>query len=193
MGIDKVNKAIFLDRDGVINKLVFNKLLNEFEPPHNIKELILFDWTLGCLKRFQENEYLLFIVSNQPDYAKGKTSLENLFSVHIELNRIFELNKLYFKEYYYCYHHPEGIIPEYSIKCDCRKPSNKNVLDAINKYSIDVKNSWFIGDRESDIICGKNSGLKTIFINENKIINKLADFNVENLKEAAVIILQFKN
>ena len=180
MGIDKVNKAIFLDRDGVINKLVFNKLLNEFEPPHNIKELILFDWTLGCLKRFQENEYLLFIVSNQPDYAKGKTSLENLFSVHIELNRIFELNKLYFKEYYYCYHHPEGIIPEYSIKCDCRKPSNKNVLDAINKYSIDVKNSWFIGDRESDIICGKNSGLKTIFINENKIINKLADFNVEN-------------
>ena len=192
MGIDKINKAVFLDRDGVINETVYNQITGELEPPHEVKDLRLFDWTIESLKSFQKRDYLLFIVSNQPDYAKGKTSLENLMNVHTELIRIFEQNDLTFREYFYCYHHPEGIIPEFSVKCDCRKPANANVIGAIRNYNINKNLSWFIGDRESDIMCGKNSGLKTIFISEKNLINNLADYNVKNLKEAAEIIIQIK-
>ncbi len=73
-----MNKAVFLDRDGVINKLVFNSERNEFEPPHSVEDFILYSGVLPFLKKLQENDFLLFIVSNQPDYAKGKTTLENL-------------------------------------------------------------------------------------------------------------------
>ena len=193
MGIDKIIKAVFLDRDGVINEPVYNRKTGELEPPHDIKDLKLYDWTIESLKRFQNMDYLMFVVSNQPDYAKGKTTLENLKNVHNELIKIFERNGIMFREYFYCYHHPEGIIPEYSIKCDCRKPSNANVMRAIKNYNININLSWFIGDRDSDIICGKDSGLKTIFINEKNLNHNLADFNVKNLKEVAEIISQNKN
>jgi D-glycero-D-manno-heptose 1,7-bisphosphate phosphatase len=192
MGIDKVRKAVFLDRDGVINKLVFNEENNEYEPPHNVKDLLLFDWTINSLKNFQSAGYLLFIVSNQPDYAKGKTTLDNLKEVHKFLHKLFEKNDINFTNYYYCYHHPDGIVPEYSIKCDCRKPNNKNVIKAIERYNIDENKSWFIGDRESDIICGNNSGLKTIYINNNNLKCNIADYNAQNLKEAEKIILKIK-
>lgn len=190
-----MNKAIFLDRDGVINEMNFNKERKVFVPPYKREELKIYAGVIESLRKFQENNFKLFLVSNQPDYATGMTGLENLAEVHDELNKILESNNIDFTEYYYCYHHPSGIIPEYSIECECRKPKNYFVLKAISDYNIDKEKSWFIGDRDKDVLCGISSGLKTIRIESGyyEYKNKVdADFVVKDINEASKIIL-YKN
>jgi D-glycero-D-manno-heptose 1,7-bisphosphate phosphatase len=184
-----MNKAVFLDRDGVINKIVFNEKTGEFEPPHRVEDLIIFDWVFNSLNLLIKNKFDLFLISNQPDYAKGKTSLENLYSVHNTLDRVFLEKSIIFKEYFYCYHHPDGVIKDYSFKCKCRKPGTFFVDYAVEKYEINRDFSWLIGDRESDVLCGKNGSLKTIYINENLRNNFDADFTAKNLEEAVGLII----
>jgi D-glycero-D-manno-heptose 1,7-bisphosphate phosphatase len=190
-----MNKAIFLDRDGVINKMNFNLKTKEYEPPFKKKDVQIYEGVLESLQKLQDNKFKLFGISNQPDYAKGKTSFESLKEVHNELHKILVENNIYFTEYFYCYHHPNGVIPEFSKDCDCRKPKNYFVMKAIADYDIDKRKSWFIGDRDKDVECGISSGLRTIRIQSNyyEYKNNIdADFITADLKEASEIILQNK-
>ena len=188
-------RAIFLDRDGVINKLIFNHFNNEFEPPHKAEDLNLYPWTLESLKLALDNDFKLFLVSNQPDYAKGKCSLDDLKIVHKRLNEILFENHITFTEYYYCYHHPAGKVDEYSGECDCRKPKPYFLQKAKEKYNINMDESWMIGDRETDVICGKKAGVRTILVKseEQKEVsgkqNSVSDFNAENLLEGIKLII----
>lgn len=187
-------KAVFFDRDGVINQLVKNPLTGEIESPNNPDELIILPNAIESIKKVFLAGYKLFIVSNQPSYAKGKTSLENLLAVHEKLHKVFVENGVIFTEYYYCYHHPDGVVPEYSIKCDCRKPGQKSILDAKQKYGIDLSKSWFIGDQDIDIECGKIAGLKTILV-ENELSafkrgNSIPDYVAKDISSAVDIILE---
>jgi D-glycero-D-manno-heptose 1,7-bisphosphate phosphatase len=188
-----MSKAVFLDRDGVINRLVYNPNTNEYEAPQNSNDLELFEWSLQALELLYKKDYKLFLVSNQPDYAKGKTTLKSLKAVHDKLHKYFVNNGLIFKEYFYCYHHPEGVIPEYTKKCKCRKPNPFYVLKAIKNYHIDKNESWFIGDRDSDILCGQASGLTTVLINnehsKSKSRKSKPDFRAGNLLKAVQIII----
>jgi D-glycero-D-manno-heptose 1,7-bisphosphate phosphatase len=188
-----MKKAVFLDRDGVLNELVLNPVTGEFEPPHSPEDLVLYPGVLESLQVLNNSGFELFLVSNQPDYAKGKTTLENIRAVHGELERILREAGLNFKEYYYCYHHPRGIVPEFSFDCECRKPKPYFLLKAARDYGIDLGNSWMVGDRDSDIGCGKSAGLRTILV-ENVQSSMYRgsgnpDFKVANLKIAAQIII----
>lgn len=189
-----MKKGIFLDRDGVINPNVFNKATGEWESPHHPEDFKLFPWTIQSLRRLQRSLFNLFLISNQPSYAKGKTSLENIKAVHAKFHSILIANKIFFTEYYYCYHHPQGIVPELSIECDCRKPGTFFLNEAERKYSLDMSLSWMIGDRDSDIICGQRACVKTILIlNQSefgvtKKIESPPDFKVANLLEAVDVI-----
>ena len=98
-----MNKAVFIDRDGVINKMIFNKKRNEYQPPFNKEELEIYDGVIDSLKELQAKNFKLFLISNQPDYAKGNTYLENLSEVHNELHNILIENNVSFSEYYYCF------------------------------------------------------------------------------------------
>jgi D-glycero-D-manno-heptose 1,7-bisphosphate phosphatase len=188
-----MKKAVFLDRDGVINKLVLNPATGEFEPPHCPDDLELFPYVIECLQILMKKDFLLFLISNQPDFAKGKTSLENLNAVHEKLDDILKSSEIRFLEYYYCYHHPNGIVPEYSMVCECRKPKPHFLKKAARDHRIDLKKSWMIGDRDSDIECGKSAGVFTILINEMHSSGfrgcSNPDFETANLKEAVTIIL----
>jgi len=189
-----VNRAVFLDRDGVINKLVLNPKTSTFEAPQKEEDLELFDWTLETLKALLQNDYKLFIVSNQPDHAKAKTTLENIKAIHDKLHKCFIDNEINFTKYYYCYHHPDGVVKEFTGKCKCRKPEPYYVLKAIEEFQIDKDKSWFVGDRDSDIKCGQTSGLKTIFVknehSKSAFNNNEPDFIVSNLMEAVNIIIK---
>jgi D-glycero-D-manno-heptose 1,7-bisphosphate phosphatase len=191
-----MNRAIFLDRDGVINKLVFNHLTKEYESPHYVEDLELYQWTLEALQKLQEKGFLLFLVSNQPSFAKGKTSLENIKAIHNRFHIYVTDNGIKFTEYYYCYHHPQGIIPEFTCKCECRKPSPYFLLKAKKEFHLNMENSWFIGDRDTDIFCGQSAGVKTILIEEehssNNRGNSNPNFSVGNLKEAVEMIINKK-
>ncbi|MFA4955727.1 MAG: HAD family hydrolase [Candidatus Methanoperedens sp.] len=186
--------AVFLDRDGVLNELVLNPTTGEYEPPHRIEDMKLFPYVIECLGKIQNAGYYLFLVSNQPDYAKGKTTFEALEKVHNKFDQLLTFQGIYFKEYYYCYHHPQGIKPEYSYECMCRKPKPFFLFKAEEDHNVDLGNSWMIGDRDTDIECGKAAGTKTILIEEKLSVNKRGksqpDFKTENIKEAVNIILQ---
>lgn len=190
-----MNKAVFLDRDGVINDLVVNLVTGEFEPPHSPEDLILYPDVLESLLDLIKNGFELFLVSNQPDYAKGKTTLENIRAVHERLDNEFKSAGIYFREYYYCYHHPKGIVRDYSFDCTCRKPKPHFLLKASKDYSIDLAKSWVIGDRDTDIECGKNVGARTILVENSKSSGyqgaSRPDFIAANLKIAVQIILHY--
>ena len=187
-----MTKAVFLDRDGVLNYPVLNPKTNEYEAPFNANEFKLFPNVIETLKEFQNLKYKLFLVSNQPDYAKGKTKLENLHSVHNKLHSILTENNIFFSEYYYCYHHPNGIIPEYSVICNCRKPGNLFLTQAKMKYNLDFSKSWMIGDSDVDIFCGQSVGVKTIMVKIKESLHRTGksspDFIAKSLQEAIEIM-----
>jgi len=192
-----MRKAIFLDRDGVINELILNPVTNEYEPPHKVEDVRIYPYTAECLRELQYAGYDLFLVSNQPDYAKGKVSLESLMMIHNKLISIFTAERITFRDFYYCYHHPNGIVKEYSFVCECRKPEPYFLFKAEKDYSINLAESWMIGDRDADILCGQAAGVKTILINEpNSAMHRgdsLPDFIVNNLFEATKLILNQTN
>ena len=155
----KNRPALFLDRDGVINHNVYYSDTNEWESPRMPEDLQLIEGSLQALKRLSQS-YLLFIISNQPSYAKGKTSLENLKMVHNKLISCFEQEEIPIREAFYCFHHPKGI----GGNCECRKPSPYFINQAIEKYDIDKQRSIMIGDRDTDLLCAQNAGILFIGI-----------------------------
>lgn len=187
-----MKKAIFLDRDGVINRLVYNPKSKEYGAPLSPEDLKIYPSTDRILKRFLKMGYLLFLVSNQPDYAKGYATLKNIRAVQRKLRGYFRKKGVKLNGYFYCLHHPEGVVPGYGKDCLCRKPGTFFLSRAKRKYSLDMKNSWFIGDSDSDIACGKRAGMRTVLIEEKHSSHKRGasepDFFVPGLGGALKII-----
>ena len=185
-------KGIFLDRDGVLTKLVFYSESNEYEAPHFAKDFEMMEDVIDGLLKLKKMKFKLFLISNQPDYAKGKTTLSELKDIEKKFKDILKKNKVELDEYCYCYHHPEGIVPEYTLKCKCRKPGTFFIEKTKEKYNLDLKNSWFIGDLDNDIFCGQKAGVKTIIIentlSKDKRGNSNPDFKAKNIREAVKII-----
>ena len=147
------------------------------------------------LKRLKELDFILVLISNQPDYAKGKTTLKELLQIEKKFKSLLEKNDPGLDNYYYCYHHPMGIIPSQSCDCSCRKPGTFFLEKTKKKYDINMSRSWMIGDCDNDIFCGKNAGTKTVLIknplSESKRGKSKPDFTVNNLNEAVDIIKNF--
>jgi D-glycero-D-manno-heptose 1,7-bisphosphate phosphatase len=187
-------QAVFLDRDGVLNRLVYNPETRRHESPHLPKDLELQPGALDELLRLQGAGWLLFLVSNQPSYALGKTTLENIRAIHQQLDASFQLQGIHFNEYYYCFHHPEGVVPDYTGDCECRKPKPFFILKARDDFNLDLARSWLIGDQDSDIFCGSAAGVKTILVEEPASAERRGqsrpDFRVQNLRLAVDLILQ---
>lgn len=191
-----MNKAVFLDRDGVINPLVYNPETSQYESPHIDTDFNIYPHTLKSLQLLKSQGYVIIVVSNQPSYAKGKASLENIKQIAGLLSDFSEENGHLIDEFYYCYHHPDGVVAEYSIKCKCRKPGTLFLEEAVKKFDLDKDLCWFVGDRDTDITCGKAMGFKTVkIINEHsadKSGNETPTQFADNLHEAALKIVNFK-
>lgn len=187
------SKAVFLDRDGVLNRLVWNSATGAYESPHTAADLDIFPFVPAALRQLSAAGYHLFLVSNQPSYAKGKTTLGNILAVHAKLDIFLKANAVRFTGYYYCYHHPAGVVPAYTRACRCRKPSPFFIIQAQQKYRLDTARSWMVGDQDSDIFCGRNAGTQTMLIEEEKSVSKRGgsspDHRAPNLQKAVEIIL----
>ncbi len=187
-----MNQSVFLDRDGVLTRLIHNPESEAYEAPHFVHDLELMDDVISSLDKLKKMNLKLFLISNQPDYAKGKATLVDIKKIENKFKSALEENDVGLDEYYYCYHHPDGIVPEYSQKCDCRKPGLQFLEKAKDKYNLDLKKAWFIGDRDTDIFCGTKAGVRTILVNnplsKDNRGNSIPDFEVQNIKEAIKII-----
>ena len=186
-------RGIFFDRDGVLNSLVYYADTAEWESPRNARDFQLMPGALDVLSTLRQAGWLLFLVSNQPSYAKGKTSLEALHAVHAELDR--HLNESYqvsFAGVYYCYHHPQGVVPDYTRVCECRKPGIGSLLKAQAAYDLDLSACWFVGDQDTDVECGQRAGCHTIQIayapSQNKRGRSHPDYSCRDLAAIATII-----
>ncbi len=180
-------RAVFLDRDGVINQNIFNPASGEYEAPLTATDFALVPGALEALWRLQTAGFLLFVVSNQPNYSKGKATLEELAAIDARMRREVSAAGIALAGVYCCLHHPEGIAAEYSGTCACRKPSPYFLLRAMREFGLDPGHSWMIGDRETDVICGCEAGVRTIFIDGRRkgISGMGADWDAPDLAGAA--------
>ena len=169
-------KAIFLDRDGTINKYV-GFLRNE-------KEFELLDGVATAIRDINSSGYLCIVVTNQPVIARGEVSFEELEVIHHKKDTILGLEGAYIDGLYFCPHHPhkgyEGEIAELKFDCECRKPKPGMLLKAAEDFNIDLSQSFMIGDSESDIKAGRAVGCKTVLIGERYYGQ---DITVKNLYE----------
>lgn len=153
-------KAIFIDRDGTINKYVgFLRDIKDFE---------LLPGVCEAIKRINELGYLAIVVTNQPVIARGEVTVDELENIHNKMETLLGDEGAYIDAIYYCPHHPdkgfEGERPEYKINCECRKPKPGLLIQAAKDYNIDLSSSWMVGDGETDIQAGKAAGCKTVLI-----------------------------
>ena len=174
--LSQKQKAIFLDRDGTINKYVgFLTKPEEFDLLPGVAEAI---------RQINHSGYLCIIVSNQPVIARGDCTFEQLQEIHDKMETLLGQEGAFVDAIYYCPHHPdkgfEGERPAYKIDCNCRKPKPGLLLQAAKDWNIDLSQSYMIGDSERDVEAGNAAGCKqSFFIKTNEpdallsIVNKI--------------------
>ena len=153
-----MDKAIFLDRDGTLVELVQNSITGSLEPPRTPDKIKFCDYAVEFMQQAQKN-YKLYIISNQPDLAKRKQTLKQILAIRDRFKEMIEENDIHIARYYYCYHHPDGTHPKYSKVCQCRKPAPGFIFYAREQDDLDLEHSWIVGDRLTDLECGKNAGI----------------------------------
>ena len=168
--IFKMNRAVFLDRDGTLNydegytyKTMDFKLLPKVIP------------ALNLLKK----NFLLFIVTNQSGVARGYYSIEDVKNFNKIMIEEFSRENIYIKEIYICPHHDAD-------NCDCRKPSTKFIRAAEKNYNLDIKNSYVIGDHPSDIEMGNKAGCKTIYVLTGHGMKHISDLNEKGIHPSLI-------
>ena len=165
-------KAIFLDRDGTINKYVgFLRSIDQFE---------LIPGVADAIKKINASGYLCIVVTNQPVIARGEVTVDELDTIHKKMETKLGFAGAYVDGLYYCPHHPhkgyEGEIPELKFDCDCRKPKPGMLLKAAEDFNVDLEQSYMVGDGENDVKAGLAAGCKAVLINGEGTDSKTGDF-----------------
>ena len=168
-----MDKAIFLDRDGVINE--------DTGYVYKIENFNAINGVFDALRKLQ-NFYKLFVVTNQSGIGKGYYTEEDYQKVTVYMISLFEKERIKIERVYHCPHHPDE-------SCECRKPKTKFIKEAAKDFDLDLKNSWVIGDKISDTDMGEAVGCKTILIDSQYVKDVQRD-KVKNLLEAADYILK---
>jgi len=172
--------AVFLDRDGVLSE--------EKSYVCKLEEFTIFSYTKDCIRKIKEKGYYAIVITNQSGVARG------LFSEEV----LQEMNSYLIEEtgvdaVYYCPHHANGKIEKYKKECSCRKPNIGMIEHACQDFRIDMEKSYMVGDRASDILLGKNAGIKTILVESGYGMKRLEqevtpDYIMEDLRKVLSIL-----
>jgi histidinol-phosphate phosphatase family protein len=184
-----MNKAVFLDRDGAVNKILDN---GEHASPHTPEEFEFLPKAPEAINAFNNLGFKVFIMTNQPDISKGALTEENLRAIHQKMTDGIEAAGGRIDGIYYC-PHPEG-----SSECMCKKPKTGLFENASRKHNIDPSKSYMMGDRYTDILVGKRFGCHKTFLVTSKDTEKsrsyvnqaeaVPDYEISGIYEAVEII-----
>ncbi len=163
-----MNRAIFLDRDGVINELVYHEEQGVIDSPFTVEQLKLFPWVGEAIGKLSGAGYKVMIVSNQPGIAKGRLSRDTFDKIGGKLREELAKRGTFVDGEYYCLHHPDAIVESLRANCECRKPKPGLLLQAVREANIDLSRSWMIGDGLTDVEAGKGAGCRTILLGKMK-------------------------
>jgi D-glycero-D-manno-heptose 1,7-bisphosphate phosphatase len=149
--------AVFLDRDGTI--------IHETNYLKNIEDIKLFECSARAVKKLNNNNIPVIMVSNQSGVARGYFSEESVQLINKTLNEMLKKYHAGLDGFYYCPHHPKGTVEQYAKECNCRKPLSGMIDQALKDFKhIDVSRSYVIGDKECDVKMAKNAGCKGVLV-----------------------------
>lgn len=180
--LSRKQKAIFLDRDGTINKHVgFLKNIDDFE---------LIDGVADAIKTINNSSYLAIVITNQPVIARGEITYFELQEIHKKMETLLGYQGAYLDGIYFCPHHPhkgyKDEIAELKVICDCRKPKPGMLLKAGKDFSIDLSHSWMIGDGENDIKAGNAAGCKTALLGNAEFGQDITGNTIKKILEEII-------
>ena len=187
--------AVFLDRDGAINKMIYNPDFGLVDSPSNVNQFELLPGVGEAVHTINEMNLLSIVVSNQPGIAKGKFSRAILDGITQKMKHALA-DSGGLTDVFYCLHHPDAIVHEYRVTCDCRKPKPGLLKQAAAKLNVDLRSSYMVGDGLTDVLAGKAAGCRTILLGKRKCDlcevmserNAWPDFIVSDLVEAIRLI-----
>jgi len=151
-----MNRAVFIDRDGTLSEEV-----GYINHPERFR---LFPYAGEAIRHLNENGWLAIVTTNQAGVARGYFSEEMIETVHKGMKDQLARDGARLDAIYYCAHHPSVGEPPYRFDCDCRKPLPGLITRAVNDFDVDLKTSWMVGDRFSDIQMARNAGVKSAFV-----------------------------
>ncbi|MDE2588439.1 MAG: HAD family hydrolase [Patescibacteria group bacterium] len=192
------NKTIFLDRDGVINKLVYHKEEGIIDTPFSESQFEIVNSVPQTISKLRNAGYKIIIISNQPGIAKKYYSSKTFEKICKKMHQELEKKKGMVDDEFYCFHHPDAKNPKFKKKCSCRKPKIGLIKKAARIHNIDIKNSYFVGDGIVDLQAAKKAGCKSIFVgNMSSGLSAILKekklkpvYIAHDLKEASKFILQ---
>jgi D-glycero-D-manno-heptose 1,7-bisphosphate phosphatase len=196
-----MRRAVFLDRDGTINRMVYNSEFGLVDSPANPDEFELLPGVGEAIRQINQMGLLAIVVSNQPGVAKGRFNLSLLEATTRKMHLELQQAGAKLEAVFYCLHHPQAISEEYRVTCECRKPKPGLLHKAARDFDIDLGNSYLVGDGVTDLLAGQLAGSRTLFISIHKCyvcdeMSKQAvqpDYVVASLAEAVEVIQKIEN
>jgi D-glycero-D-manno-heptose 1,7-bisphosphate phosphatase len=190
-------EAVFIDRDGVINELVYYPEQGIIDSPFTMQQFELLPGVSQAINNLHKMNYKVVLVSNQPGIAKGHMSEEAFKQIENKMINELAQGDAHLDGRYYCFHHPEAKVKKLKTKCNCRKPAPGLLLQAANDLNIDLSRSWMIGDGLTDVKAGQSAGCRTILLGRMKCqlcylmeeLDARPDFIASDLSDAAKFIL----
>ena len=190
------NRAVFVDRDGVINDMVYDDEEGRVTSPVRARQMRVFPYVASVVKALRGMGFKVIVISNQPGVAKRQFTLRELDRMNGKIRAHLKAGGTRFDAEYYCLHHPEGLVRKYTMVCDCRKPKPGLLLQAADEHRIDLSRSFFVGDALMDVEAGKRAGCKTILVGHlNTFLGTLIeqrgvvpDYVVPSLKEVPALL-----
>jgi D-glycero-D-manno-heptose 1,7-bisphosphate phosphatase len=192
-------KAIFLDRDGIIIKMHYDRVFGTIDTPLSVKQIVFTPGIFEFLQVAKSLGFLLVLISNQPAVGIKKITLQSHNKMKTYIKKTLQNHGIILDGEYYCLHHPYASTSKYKKNCVCRKPKTGFLREAVKDFHIDLKKSWMIGDGVYDIIAGHNAGCKTILVGniiegeylsilEKKLEGIKPDYLVKHISEVKNLI-----
>lgn len=193
-------KAAFLDRDGVINELVYYNETSLIDSPFTIEQFQICEGAGKAIRRLNDAGFLVIVVSNQPGVARNYFTMSTLEQMDKKMEHEIKIDGAHIDRVYYCPHHPQGKNPTYRMECKCRKPEPGLILQGITEFNLNPKECYMVGDNLTDIQAGQRAGCQTILIGKQKcelcqLMDELdahPDKIAENLPKAVEMILEME-
>lgn len=190
--------VVFLDRDGVLNEFVVDPVTGLEDSPFRVEDVKLIAGAARAAARLADVGFTLVCVSNQPAAAKARASIERLLAVQRRVAELLAQEGAELATSRLCWHHPEGVLPELTGHCACRKPEPGMLLDAAAEVGADLDASWMVGDTDTDVAAGRAAGCRTVLLEHAHTAHKRLshvhpDLRAADLREAVPRLLAGAN
>ena len=191
-----MNRAVLLDRDGIIDEMVYYPDPGIVDSPFTPRQFVLVEGIGEALKAMKSAGYKLVLVSNQPSVAKKHLTMAAFKKIQAKMRRLLASEGVELDAEYYCFHHPQAKLTAYRVDCACRKPKPGMLLDAARDLGLDLARSVMVGDGLFDVLAGSRAGCRTILVaNLNGTLSAKMDeldahpdWVARNVAEAADIV-----